>query len=334
MRLVSKRLVYNDERFHQLLLTFNPFRVGVLPSFEPTFFEQTGFLMTFLNISMSKDNFYERAQAFMDVNRYEEAGQLLAQAIATEPDEPLYRFQLARVLLQMENYPKAYECCMSAIHLDPEFAGAYYLSSLTLHHLLNFDGELRMAEEAVRLDPENETFLVRLGEAQLQSGLIKKAGETADQVMYLDPGSVEAHKLIGDISLKLDNDKKAEKHYREALRHEPDDIALLNDLARAQVGQKKWREAIDTLHHVLCLDPSEKILQDNLYLIIHEWLNQQAVKKRRKTALEELPAPVRLFYLDSKKRRSFFTSTSRLTIIAFWLLVLTLLSLLFSSLVE
>ena len=250
----------------------------------------------------------DKVDVLLELRRYEAAIAELAQQIASEPENPWLRFQLARAFVGLEDYVKARTACEEAIALNPEFSWAFYLLSAIFHQLHNFDQELAMAEEAVRLDAEEAVFLTRLAHAQIQSGMPRKALKTAEAAIALDPESDETHQLIGHVSVELDLYQKAEQHFRAALQLRADDPALINDLARALMGQKKWPAAITTLHQTIQLDPAEPAFQDNLYTAIERWLANKPLPQQKAAALSELPKAIQNFYRDRKARTPIYAN--------------------------
>ena len=271
-----------------------------------------------------------RADTLLHLNRHQDAVLILTQMISQEPEVAEHRAQLARALLNLNDLEGARQTCQAAIALEPEYAGAFYLLSYIEHYRHNFDAELRAAEEAVRLMPEEPAFLTRLGRAQIQSGMPRKAYTAASQALALDPESVELHELLGDVCLELERYQQAETHYREALKQQADDIGLINDLARAQMGRKNWRDAIDTLYQAIVLDPGNTTVQDNLYIAVEHHLDSKAFSIQQKKALTDLQPVIQKFYHERRARRAWLQKPY--VIAGAWILGVFVLVLLFAVL--
>jgi len=221
---------------------------------------------------------------------------------------------------------EALEAAQRVIALAPEWPYGYYILSACLHKRLDFDGELKAAEHAASLDPENPILLDRLARAQMQSGLLNRARTTATELVKVSPEDADTHSLLSDICFELNDFRYAETHLREALRQTPEDHVLHNDLGRIALAQKKWREAIDAFYHAAKLQPEATTYHNNLNLAISYWLDTRGVGKKRRLALEELAPGIRAFYRHRQDSRTPFQrlgSFGPVLVIVILLLVLT-----------
>ncbi len=257
--------------------------------------------------SQFEDVHFARINALFDVNRYQEAEKLIREQLSNEPEDAYWLFQLARAQIGQDNLTAAEETLFNSLSCDPEYAWSYYLLSTVSHQLHNFTQELKCAKKAAEMNPEEASFLQRLAEAHIQNGEVKSARLTLEQVVKLEPDSEESFRLLGDIEFELNNFPAAEEAYRQALKFNPEDISLLNDLARSLMSQKKkLRESIDVLYNIVQLDPTNRIISKNLYVAIREWIDKNSFKGKGKKALDELPENLQYFFKDYKERSSIF----------------------------
>ncbi len=119
--------------------------------------------------------------------------------------------------------------------------------------MIDFDGELQAAEHAVSLAPEDPDLLDRLARAQVQSGLLKKARVTAIQLTKVAPENADTHSLLCDICLELNDYKTAEAHISEAIRQQPENHGLHNDMGRVHLGKKAWHDAVIAFYNAVKL---------------------------------------------------------------------------------
>ncbi|MDE1462193.1 tetratricopeptide repeat protein [Spartinivicinus poritis] len=272
-----------------------------------------------------------RIDALFDIGKYDEAEKQIRQQLTQDPEDAYWLLNLGRVLMCQENYQAAEEALLKSLGFNPDFGGAYYLLSFTSHCLSKFTLELDYAKKAAEIDPEDPDFLQRLAKAHLQNGEIKQAHTILQQVIKLEPDSEEAFRLLGDIELEQEKYAAAEHAYREALKYDPEDISLLNGFARSLIAQKrKLRDAIDVLYNIVQLDPTNKVITQNLYFAIREWIDKNTIKGKRKSALTDLPEPLQLFYKDYKQRSSIFEAWGKYSWGLAWFGALALMTYLFS----
>ena len=267
-----------------------------------------------------------QVESLLEVKRFDDAIKEALKGLASFPDSFYLHSLLLRAHLDNSHFQEAGRVAEALIRQAPDQAYAYFLGSIAMHHCKRFTSELQMAETSCSLEPENPTYLYRLAEAQLQNGLIKKARATCEQVVKLQPDDAESHELTGRIDLELDQYPSAERHFRAALAIEPDDIGTLNNLAIALSAQKKYRDAIDILFTALKNQPDNTNLQHNCFEFIKIYLDNNTLSGKRDNALNQLPTPIKMFYLDYKKRVHPLRKYSHYTMYLFWALFLLVLA--------
>ncbi|TQV76448.1 tetratricopeptide repeat protein [Aliikangiella marina] len=276
-------------------------------------------------------NIESRIEALIDISRYEDAEKLSREALASEPEDAYLLFLLARAQFGQSAYDQCEATLHACLAADPEFSWAYYLLSL-LHHIeKRFNSEIQCAEKAASMAPQEPTFIQRLAEAYLTSGEVKQAKAVLQQLLEIEPDSKAAHQLMGDIDFRLTNYAAAETHYRQALTFDPENIELLNDLARSLYGQKgKHQEALDMWFNMVQLDPTNPVLTDNLISSIKDWQGEKSASGKGKNQLSDLPQALQYFYEDHQKRQSFMQKWGYIVWPVIWIVVLAGVSFLFS----
>ncbi len=276
----------------------------------------------------------ERVRALLELGRHEQAVSEAAKALASCPDSYYLQYFMAVAFLSLDNIDEADRVSRSALQLDPGNGDGYYLRSLILHRQLNFVGELEMAQQAASIDPEDPTYLTRLADAQLQSGMIREAKETTEELVRLDPGSEEAHEQLASISMQLSDWKTAEKHYRAVLSITPMAIHIHHNLAIVLIQQKRKPEAIEVIFNALRSDTTNKDLQQQLYDAVNNYLPPVFFPSRRKKKLQSLPSPIVFFYQDRRDREGFLANHGVLVNVAGWLLGIGILVFVFNFFIE
>ena len=273
----------------------------------------------------------EEADALIDLGRFQEALAACSRAIASDPENAFHYYTLARIHLGLENHQEALAAARQVISLEPEWPFGYFIISICLHNVLDFDGELQAAEHAVSLAPEEPDLLDRLARAQMRSGLLRKAKITATQLTKVSPEDADTHSLLSDICFQLDDYKTAEPHVREALRQQPENHILHNDLGRIHLVTKQWRDAIDAFYNAVKLQPGEQIYRDNLNMAVTCWADSNIWKGKRGEALASLPPEILSFYQHKRESRTAFQKLGMFGPMLIVLVVLILLVQFFNS---
>ncbi|MBF0180072.1 MAG: glycosyltransferase family protein [Magnetococcales bacterium] len=127
------------------------------------------------------------------MNRHDLAVNLIGKAIARNPSQPYYHFNLAGAWSAMGETGKAHESLLTAIRLKPDLAEAH----VNLGNLLFGTGERRAAAEhyltGLRLNPALETGYYNLGVIFQEHGNQAAALEQFDHALRLTPDNAQAH---------------------------------------------------------------------------------------------------------------------------------------------
>ena len=107
-----------------------------------------------------------------------------------------------------------------------------------------FDQALKVASQAVQLQPDSPLALQMLAEAQLEKDL-DRAEATTTRILELAPSHGAGYDLRGRIALKRGHYAAAESHFREALRKEPGNSGYSNNLGLALRHQHRDKAAVE-----------------------------------------------------------------------------------------
>jgi Tfp pilus assembly protein PilF len=215
---------------------------------------------------LTRDSF-ERALAFCDLGRLEDAERALREALHEDPDEPLTHAILASVLLDLDRPDEALESASTTIALAPDMPFGHELRGRALLSLRRFGDAEAAANEAIRIDPEDAGPWVVLTAALLGQGRSDDSLWAADQALSIEPDSKTAlglqafalamskdgagwqdaagrtlavapdssfaHAFSGYAHLLRGGERQAAEHFREALRLDPENELAQSGLADA-----------------------------------------------------------------------------------------------------
>lgn len=198
----------------------------------------------------------ERAQLLLQQSRPADAEREAMLALAQRPDHPLAHAYLALSRSDLGKSTEALDAARSAVGLAPDVAFFHYVQALVLHRA-DRDREAKTeVSEAIRLDPDEERHFALLASVELAERNWPAALEAAEQGLALNPEDVGCANLRSmalvrmgrkaeamatvDFALERDpqnavshanqgwnclhkNDpKRAQTHFREALRLNPE----------------------------------------------------------------------------------------------------------------
>src|SRR6266568_4459172 len=162
---------------------------------------------------IEEQNLLHQAMIASDDNRTSDARAALEKALELDPKSPTALRQLGELEFQAGEYAKA-------------------------------AGHLKRARE-VRPDDATAAFLQ--GEALQKTGDLAGARDALEQSLKLVPGQFEARLLLSQTYLKLNDAKAAEDQAEAALLLQPESVDAAIAVARAQIADHRFADAVETL---------------------------------------------------------------------------------------
>ena len=216
-----------------------------------------------------------RAEAALQLSRWDDAAREAALMIAAEPEDSTGYAMLARAHLGKEEYGEALKLAEAGLVHDPDREWLHRLRC----HALRLQGRLAEALEAadtsVRLLPDAaEAHAVR---GSVLAGLKRPRDAEAAyaKALELDPDDAALHRELGDLFLKSDP-AKAEACYRRSLAIDASDAVTLNNLGAALNRQKRSDEAALAFKSAILADPTLRVAKQNAHSTINSRLGAVA----------------------------------------------------------
>lgn len=183
------------------------------------------------------------ARCLFDNNEITEGIEIVLQAIRIDPENSFYFYLLAFGYYKKDQTPAALTNLNKAININPynpEFFGL-----LAFIHIEDkeFTLALEKADEGLTLDPENITCLNARSMALNKLRRTDDAIETMKNALAQDPDSEFTHATIGWNFLEKGKHKDAAKHFREALRINPNHNSArmgLKEALKSKIPPYKW----------------------------------------------------------------------------------------------
>ena len=198
-----------------------------------------------------------RGRLLREQNRYQEAEAYFRQAIGADPDRPECYAELALCLYAMDGRRKdALDAIDNAIARDPDNDRNHGLRSRILSQLKRGREAVEAVDRAIAIEPDNSFNYAAKAEAFASQNRWSDAEQAARQALTLDPDNEHASNLLATLlrlqgkqweseiaveklladnpedahahynagwaALQARDHKKAEEHFREALRIDAD----------------------------------------------------------------------------------------------------------------
>ncbi|WP_136467856.1 tetratricopeptide repeat protein [Flagellimonas onchidii] len=157
----------------------------------------------------------------INLKDFDKATQLLNGLERDIPNEADVYFLWAQLLFSQENYTLALQKIFEAININPVNDNFFGVKGAILLNLKKYDEALMAVEEGLRIDAKNSYCLnVR---AQILTKLDRKdeARSTVENILHDNPEDAYSYTNVGWVELEQGNIKKAQDHFKEALRFDP-----------------------------------------------------------------------------------------------------------------
>ncbi len=184
----------------------------------------------------------------------EKAERIVDQAISIAPDVPKSHVLRGRIMLEQGAIDEAIAAFNRAIELDPESADAYYYSGIIHERFARSNEALDMFLAAVDADPTNPQYVIAAAEMFIQEQDLEGARALLEEGMIRFDHNAGIRQTLGHIAMMQDDPAAAAEAFGEACLLAPDDMALVEDLARAQLAQGDFAEAEYSLSQLLRKD--------------------------------------------------------------------------------
>jgi tetratricopeptide (TPR) repeat protein len=209
-----------------------------------------------------------RASAMLDVRRFDEASELLARVVSSEPESSRAWCLMARAHLGADRYDDAVAAANRAVALDPADEWPHRLASNALVHLGKFPDALRAAYGACRLAPSYWQTHVCVAQAALAAQRPDIASEAAARARALAPNEPDVHFLSGKVSLARGDLAAAREHQEQALALDPAHSGAMNELGRIRLRKHDTTGAIRHFISAARATPDEGIYSRNIDVVL------------------------------------------------------------------
>ncbi len=207
------------------------------------------------NDLINANNFWERGSV-------SEALRLYMPMLPSVPNDVDVHYRVALGMIIQGSFNEAVEYGEMTVSANPLSSDAWAIRAWALDWETGHTGEaIASALQAKDLNPKNARAWAYLAEAYFSAGQGKRAFDTADTAINLDPNSPEAYRARGVLSWFINGDadsalKDLNQAYELAANSNPALAGLIAvDIAGIEVGNKNITGAVDMLKKVLEVNP-------------------------------------------------------------------------------
>ncbi len=211
-----------------------------------------------LNLGISSQICWKRAQRFIQSGRYAGAITLLKITEETRADNPRIQTALGVCYARTGQQALASLHLRQAIHLDDEMGGAHAELGALLLVEERFDKAIHHLRRAAELAPDHAPAHARLALALAQSGNLTAAIAEFERAASLAELDARTHLNWGSALQQLGKIEAAMQQYRTAIELRPDYAAAYYNLGYVFEELGRIDEAIDHYQQAIRIEPGHR----------------------------------------------------------------------------
>jgi tetratricopeptide (TPR) repeat protein len=182
---------------------------------------------------------------------YDHAAQTLAQGLRLNPNMPTASAMLGMSYLQTGQIQKAEEPLETALRANPKDAVVQITLAKVLIRLYKYDEAVKLLKTYTEENPRDQEALYLLGKTYLQL-----SEDSLGKINQIDPNSVVAHEVAGEIDESMHNYDGALVEYKKAIDLAPDQPDPHIHMANTFWSISKWDSARTEFEAGLAHDPN------------------------------------------------------------------------------
>jgi protein O-GlcNAc transferase len=198
------------------------------------------------------------------------ASELLARAVAIEPNYPEGHNDLGVVLTTQGKIAEAAACFERAVILRPNYAEAHNNLGSALSQLGKLADAIGCFDRALAINPNLAAAHIYLGNSLRAQGKIGEAVAHYERALSIDPNLAMAHYNLGAVFKEQGRIDKAVKHYRHTIAFMPSFAEAHNNLGTALEELGQLDEAVVHYRRALAINPNFAGAHNNLANALRE----------------------------------------------------------------
>lgn len=196
-------------------------------------------------VSAEAEIFHKEALAYARRKEYQQAVQKWIQAVAANPEDPDYYFNLGIALFEKKNYPEAVENLKKVISICPIYHRAHLILGTVCLKIRKFNDAELYLKNSIYFNPHNA--LAHLNLAAVYS-ILKKYNDgiaSFSRAIELSPAEARAYFGLAKIYSILGDVENANKNYRKVI--ELDSKGVLANHAKRGIISKEDSKSVGNL---------------------------------------------------------------------------------------
>lgn len=196
-----------------------------------------------------------RALVLIEQGRHRQAEDELRQSLLVDPNSSMSHAALALCLSDREQYSEASHAAEAAIALAPDDPFSFYAQAVVYVRRNRFAEAEAAIRQAIDLAPERANQFAVLGEILLARQQWRPALEAAEQGLEVDPDDVDCSNVRAQALLRLRRKDAAQNVVMESLARDPENAETHANMGWTLIGRGQYEQAMKHFREALRLQP-------------------------------------------------------------------------------
>lgn len=228
----------------------------------------------------------QMAQQQFDTGDLELAEKTVTNALAQDPKNAKLYVLAGRISIERGQLERAYHFFEQSVDLDGKAPQPHYYQGIVLQRWQEYARAEVEYRKAFDLEPDNVSYLMAVGEMRVADGRPDEALKLLEgKLVYFDQNA-SLRVAIGRIHQIAGRPLKAIDYFQKALILDPDNHAVVEDMALAQIDAGQFDEAAATLRQLIVL-PEYKDRKDIARLLAKTYLSVGRIDDARAIYLQQ-----------------------------------------------
>ncbi len=190
---------------------------------------------------------YDQARQAYETGQFNQAMREIDRAISRSEAQPRYYILRGRIQLEMARLEGAIKSFERAIELDGESAEAWYFSGIVYQRWSKDEQALECYSTAYEKETTNVQYLLATAESMIALNAFSEAHQLVSTKLAYFENNAAMHHLLGQVAQLQGDHAEAVRRLNEARLLRPDDLTILEELARAQYMAGRYADAYESI---------------------------------------------------------------------------------------
>lgn len=196
-----------------------------------------------------------RVEILLDQRRFAEARGMLMQGLAEDPEHPLLNAFLAYCLRMEDREKEALEPAQRAVSRAPEWPFVHYVLALVYEGLAKPQKALECIAQAISLDPHDPSLFGLQAAILFQTRKWHEAIAASERGLAIDPEHAQCRGILTAAKNQLGRHDEVEHLVNESLRKNPENAFAFANKGWSCLRQGDSKEAMRHFKEALRLEP-------------------------------------------------------------------------------